>query len=70
MKEEFIQVNSRHERYIPYTNLDISAYSDDGIPEAIENKNKKFFIGVQWHPESLIDDIYSKRLFNAFIDSL
>lgn len=70
MKEEFIQVNSRHERYIPYTNLDISAYSDDGIPEAIENKNKKFFIGVQWHPESLIDDIYSKRLFNAFIESL
>lgn len=70
IKEETIKVNSRHKRYIPYTNLDISAYSEDNIPEAIEDKSKRFFLGVQWHPESLIDDTYSDRLFSAFIESL
>ena len=50
--------------------MDISATSEDNIPEAIEDKNKRFFIGVQWHPESLVDDVYSNRLFTAFIGSL
>lgn len=70
IQEENIKVNSRHEKYIPYADLDITAYSEDNIPEALEDKNKRFFIGVQWHPESLINDIYSKRLFSAFVSSL
>ncbi len=70
LKEKRIKVNSRHNRYIPYVDLDISAYSEDNIPEAIEDKSKRFFIGVQWHPESLLDDIYSKRLLSAFIEAL
>lgn len=68
--EEKIRVNSRHMRQIPYTNLDCVAYSEDNILEAIEDKNKKFFLGIQWHPESLLDDIYSKRLFDYFIEKL
>lgn len=68
--EEEIKVNSRHTKQVPYTELDCVAYSDDGILEAIEAKNKKFFIGIQWHPESLLDDIYSKRFFDYFIGSL
>ena len=57
--EETIKVNSRHMRQIPFTNLDGVAYSEDNILEAIEDKSKKFFLGIQWHPESLLDDIYS-----------
>lgn len=68
--EEEIKVNSRHTKQVPYTELDCVAYSDDGILEAIEAKNKKFFMGIQWHPESLLDDIYSKRFFDYFIGSL
>lgn len=68
--EEEIKVNSRHTKQVPYTELDCVAYSDDGILEAIEAKNKKFFMGIQWHPESLLDDIYSKRFFDYFINSL
>lgn len=64
-----IKVNSRHNDYIPFTNLFISAYSDDGIIEAVEDSSKKFFIGVQWHPESL-SDINSYLLIKAFVDSL
>jgi putative glutamine amidotransferase len=65
-----ILVNSRHNEYITKTDLNIVAYSCDGIIEAIEDTNKKFFIGVQWHPESLKNDLYSKLLFDAFINSL
>lgn len=65
-----IKVNSRHSYCIRETGLDIVAHSDDGIVEAIEDKSKKFFIGVQWHPESLPNDEYSKKLFDYFINVL
>ena len=66
--EEKIKVNSRHMRQIPYTNLDCVAYSEDNVLEAIEDKSKKFFMGIQWHPESLMEDVYSNRLFDYFIE--
>ena len=65
LKKEKIIVNSRHLEHIINTELDIVAYSKDGIIEAIEDKNKKFFIGVQWHPESIIDE-NSKKIFDYF----
>ena len=30
-----------------------SAISKDGVVEAIEKKDHKFMLGVQWHPEML-----------------
>ena len=43
-------------------------YSDDGIIEAIERKDKKFAIGVQWHPEMIFNETdESKRLFEKLI---
>jgi len=50
--------------------LDCVAYSEDNVLEAIEDKNKKFFMGIQWHPESLMEDTYSRRLFDYFIKIL
>lgn len=68
--EEKIKVNSRHMKQIPYTDLDCVAYSEDNVLEAIEDPNKKFFMGIQWHPESLMEDKYSNRLFDYFIKIL
>ncbi len=70
LQEQRIKVNSRHHDCIENANIDCVAKSEDNILEAIEDKNKKFFIGVQWHPESLYDDIYSKRLFDSFMKKL
>lgn len=70
LKESTLLVNSRHNEHITTTDLSISAISKDLIIEAIEDPKKKFFIGVQWHPESLKDNIYSKRLFNFFYKNL
>lgn len=67
IKKNKIHVNSRHNSYVLNTNLNISA--SDEIIEAVEDKNKNFFIGVQWHPESLMDE-NSILLFNNFFYSL
>ncbi len=65
-----IKVNSRHRDCVEYTNLDCVARSEENIIEAIEDKNKKFFIGVQWHPETISNDEYSKKIFDNFISKL
>ena len=65
LKQDKIKVNSRHKDYLINTDLSISSISD--VIESIEDKNKKFFIGVQWHPESMMDDIYSNMIFDEFI---
>lgn len=66
---ENIYVNSRHMDYVKYTGLDVSAMSSDLIIEAVEDKEHRFFVGVQWHPESL-KDTYSIKLLEAFRNSL
>lgn len=65
-----IKVNSRHKYKLSNTDLKISASSQDNVIEAIEVPNKKYIIGVQWHPESMISyDIVSKQLLDSFIES-
>ena len=68
LNENIIKVNSRHKDYLASTDLSIVGISNDGIIEAIEDKNKKFFIGVQWHPESMITyDNIQNKIFEKFI---
>lgn len=68
IKVDKIKVNSRHKDMIINPNIDIVGFSNDGVIEAIEDKKKKFFIGVQWHPENMYSyDILERRLFNYFV---
>ena len=67
IKKDEIMVNSRHKSYIVSTDLKVSGKAN--IIEAIEDSNKKFFIGVQWHPETLMDK-NSLLLFNNFFSSI
>ena len=48
-------------------NLDISAYSEDGYVEAVELRDKRFCLGVKWHPELMLEDEFTKNLFKEFI---
>ena len=66
LKKENITVNSRHNYAIKRTTLEISGHSEDNIIESIEYTNKKFFIGIEWHPESLENE-ESKLIFDYFI---
>lgn len=67
--KERIPVNSRHKNIVIDTDFFISAYNDEGMPEALEDKTKKCFIGVQWHPESIMDQD-NKKIFDYFISKL
>lgn len=68
-KEE-ITVNSRHKyKVTEIGNFEIAGISQDKVIEAIEDKNKTFAIGVQWHPENLMDKDHSQKLFRSFIES-
>lgn len=66
VKQDRIMVNSRHKDYLVNTDLDVVGDSD--ICEAIESKNRVFFLGLQWHPESMVAyDSISNKIFDYFI---
>lgn len=69
LNKDEILVNSRHHTAIPFTNMVVSAKSEDNIIEAVELSNLKFFIGLEWHPESLNDN-NSYLIFKSFINKL
>lgn len=47
----------------------ISACSDDGLVECFELEDKKFVMGVKWHPELMMDEKYVDKLFSQYIDA-
>ncbi|MGC9260354.1 MAG: gamma-glutamyl-gamma-aminobutyrate hydrolase family protein [Phycisphaerae bacterium] len=63
-----VTVNSRHRQAIDRlgAGLAASALSPDGLVEAIEDDNLKFWLGVQWHPEGLATSPHPE-LFRAFV---
>ena len=68
--EQRLLVNSIHHQCIGNAALGIriSAYSDDGVIEAIECKDKQFVLGVQWHPEILYEKCeMHRKLFDRFV---
>lgn len=71
IKKETIMVNSRHQRFVQTCpKLDQVGFCDDGYPDVIESKKKKFYIGVRFHPESLYrDDENMDCIFQEFINS-
>ncbi len=71
-REEELMVNSFHRQAIRELafGFDLSAYADDGIVEGIENNQKRFLIGVQFHPEDFFDTVAPiRRLFASFINA-
>ena len=68
-KEEVL-VNSFHKFHVLENDIyDTVAFSEDGYIEGIELKNKKFNIGVQWHPEISYEfDDDSKKIIDYFIN--
>ena len=71
IKQDTFFVNSVH-TYIANktpTSLSVVAMSDDEQVEVVEAKNKKFYIGIKYHPELLIDkDDFENNIFKTFID--
>lgn len=71
--ETKIKVNSYHHQAIRRVaeGFHVSAKASDGIIEAIESKEHRFVLGVQWHPENITKkgDVYSQNIFKAFVEA-
>lgn len=67
-----VGVNSIHNVMIKDSDVnhfDIVAHDSNGFVEAVELKNKKFCLGLKWHPEIMENDLNMQNLFNHFIKS-
>lgn len=68
-----VEVNSSHHQAVKRLGdgLRIVARCPDGVVEATEGADPdRFLVGVQWHPERLVDDRpEQKRIFEAFVEA-
>jgi putative glutamine amidotransferase len=64
-----VAVNSRHHQAVRDLAPDLvaSAYSPDGLVEAIEKPGAAFCVGVQWHPENFWETGEFSGLFRGLI---
>lgn len=65
-----LSVNSSHQQAVhrPGRGLVATAVADDGIIEAIEDPARAMFVGVEWHPERLLDEPGHTGLFLWLVD--
>jgi putative glutamine amidotransferase len=64
------RINSSHHQAIekPGQNLRVTAHATDGVIEGVEwTGDSNWVVGVQWHPERMINDAFSERLFSDFV---
>jgi putative glutamine amidotransferase len=64
-------VNSFHHQAVrePGKGLVITGRSPDGVIEALEMKDVPFVVGVQWHPEEMVEEHEEMRLlFRRFVE--
>jgi putative glutamine amidotransferase len=63
-----MQVNSAHHQAVDKTapGFSVNAVAPDGVIEGIEDPARRWFIGVQWHPEFAIDP-GDRRIFDSFL---
>jgi putative glutamine amidotransferase len=62
-------VNSTHHQAVKKLgkNLSAFAFSPDNLIEAFYREDYPFLIGVQWHPERLINNELSLNIFKSFV---
>ena len=73
LNRDSLVVNSYHHQAVKELapGLESMAVSPDGLIEALYMPGKRFIWAVQWHPEfSFHNDLNSRRIFSAFIDSI
>jgi putative glutamine amidotransferase len=67
-----VKVNSLHHQALceVASGLKVTARAADGLIEGAEMPDARFFAGVQWHPEEMVEHSEPmRRLFAAFVDA-
>ena len=66
------RINSSHHQSVDKAgrNLRVTAHAPDGTVEAVEwTGDTNWVVGVQWHPERMVGDAFSERLFRDFLQA-
>ena len=69
---EYLSVNSMHHQAVkePAPGAIVSARAEDGMIEGIEFPQKRFMLGLQWHPEHMWQSYASaRRIWSAFVSA-
>ncbi|MGV3539133.1 MAG: gamma-glutamyl-gamma-aminobutyrate hydrolase family protein [Rufibacter sp.] len=66
-----LKVNALHHQAVhtPGNGIAIVAQEKNGIVQAIENSQRPFLLGVQWHPEYLPQRRVQRRIFKALVEN-
>lgn len=69
--KEIIQVNSLHHQAVKDLApcMRATGRSDDGVIESYEMVGQHLVIGIQWHPEMMLDSELQQGIFKAFIQA-
>jgi putative glutamine amidotransferase len=72
MATRWTRVNSLHHQAVERLadTLRTAAVDSDDFVQAIEDPQRQFLVGVQWHPEYLPYKRAQRRLFSAFADAV
>ncbi len=65
-----LEVNSLHHQAVSVVphGFKVAAYAPDGVVEALESNTASFILGLQWHPEALVESCPdSRNIFSSFI---
>ena len=47
----------------------VGSAAEDGVIEAMELPGERFVVGVQWHPEMMVDSEVQPKIFKAFVEA-
>jgi putative glutamine amidotransferase len=65
------KVHTHHHQALNHAgSLSIVATSDDGVIEAVQDYSKKWYVGVQWHPERTENSQLGQDLFNQLVNAV
>jgi putative glutamine amidotransferase len=71
LENDACPVNSRHHQAVKDVGegLVVTSTAPDGVIESVEDPSKRFFLGVQWHPENFYRTGEFRALFEGFVEA-
>lgn len=71
IKDEEADVNSFHSQVVEEAgqNLKVTAYSDDHLIESVESTSSQFVMGLQFHPEFMLEDEKMMNIYKVFVEA-
>ena len=62
-------MSSHHQAVRETGRLRVVAVADDGVIEAIDDPGRRFYLGVQWHPERTGDVSLGAGVFARLVEA-